>query len=121
MSTIKMTTDHTAIQEWAEKNNGTPQLIDDPSFTGDIPSVRIDFPVRIDDSFLSESMLRDVTWEVFFARFEQEQLAFIYRDDVDLKDPESVYKAYRFIKRDALDELAEQERDLFLERFMTSP
>lgn len=114
----KVTTDHQLIRSWAERYGGKPQIIDDPMAKSDIPGLRIDFPGKLDDLFLPDTKVRDISWEEFFKLFEDEGLAFIYQDEVNLEDPKSIYRSYRFIKRDGFKQRSQGELDKLLEDLM---
>src|SRR5436305_357305 len=93
-----VTIDHEKIKEWAKKYRGTPQIIGRET-EGNV-GVRIDFPGKQDDLFLGESeKIKKATWEEFFEKFEEQNLAFLYSDSADPKDPSW---SYRFIPRDSL-------------------
>lgn len=72
MSEAKTTTDHDEIRRWAEERDGHPACIrtDGP---GGI--LRIDFGDP-------EEELEQISWEEFFEIFEQNELAFLYQEDV---------------------------------------
>lgn len=103
---FKTTTSHTVIRGWAESHGGKPALIVDPNRLDRSVGLRLDFPGRGDEALLSRAHHnQDVTWEEFFKNFEQQALAFEYLEDtggVDLVD------AYRFLKREALEDQEEK-------------
>lgn len=93
----KTTTDHKEIQQWVEKHQGKPEMIDHPGAQGDTVGLRINFPGSNDEEFLSaDTQPKYIPWEKFFEIFEEENLAFIYKEKDELGDPSY---AYRFIKR----------------------
>lgn len=97
---MRSTVNHTKIKQWAESLNGKPQIIDDPQAKQDTPGLRINFPDKSNDLYLSASKHgRDTTWEDFFKIFEQEQLAFLYEAKPSKED---LSDAFQFIKRDQL-------------------
>lgn len=67
------TRDHDVIREWAEARGGVPAGAgggnDDPGV------LRIDFPDRGDDDSLD-----DVEWNQFFAKFDEQDLDFVYQE-----------------------------------------
>lgn len=93
-----VTTDHEKIKAWAEKRGGIPKIIDHPGALADEIGLRIDFPGSRDNAFIDENIEREVSWEAFFGRFEEEGLAFIY-EDRESDDPNSLYK---FVKREII-------------------
>jgi hypothetical protein len=76
MADAKVTTDHQVIKKWAEGRGGKPAAVKGTG-KGDDPGVlRIDFP-----GYTGEESLKEITWEQFFAKFEQERLAFLYQEE----------------------------------------
>lgn len=95
----KATIDHKEIQKWIEKNTGTPKIIDNPISGSDTPTLRIDFPGKKDEIFLSkDNPPHEISWKRFFAVFEERNLALIY-EDPPLKYDKSTGLSYRFINR----------------------
>lgn len=93
MESVNVTTDHTFIRDWANKNNAKPEVVEN----GPIPIVRLDFPGKDDDAFLpANAKTLEGNWDVFFKHFEKQKLAFEL--DGSVADPSL---AYRFVKRDA--------------------
>ncbi|NTU47068.1 hypothetical protein HGA88_05570 [Candidatus Roizmanbacteria bacterium] len=84
-----VTTDHKVIQEWVEKRGGRPATVkgttDDP--TKDPGLLRINFP-----GFGNEKALQEISWEEFFSKFEEKQLAFLFQEQT------STGKESRFFK-----------------------
>jgi hypothetical protein len=104
----RITTDHEEIRKWAEKFGGRPQVIDDPQAEADTMGIRIDFPDHFDDEFLSETKVRDVSWEEFFRKLDEQDLALMYVPNLNITDLKSIYKGYRFIKRHPPDKSQEE-------------
>jgi len=68
------TTDHDEIRRWVEDHDGKPASVRGTE-SGDAAGVlRIDFPggAGTDD-------LEHISWEDWFAKFEEENLAFLYQ------------------------------------------
>lgn len=86
-----ITTDHETIRRWAEERNGKPASV---KGTGDRePGIlRIDFPGHGEDEKLAE-----ISWDEFFEKFEQNQLAFLYQDTVKGGETSRFFK---FVNRD---------------------
>ncbi len=75
-SSAKTTTDHDEIRHWVEEHGGTPASVKGTEAGGDVAGVlRIDFPGGAD-----ESELAHLSWEEWFAKFEEESLAFLYQE-----------------------------------------
>jgi hypothetical protein len=76
MSESKTTTNHDEIRRWVEERGGRPARVK-ATGSGDDPGVlRIDYPGRGDDEALEE-----MSWEDFFAAFEENNLAFLYQEE----------------------------------------
>lgn len=98
----KTTTDHKEIQQWVEKHQGRPEMIDHPTALGDKVGLRINFPGSNDEEFLSaDTQPKYIPWDKFFKIFDEQELAFMYTDAEKMLDPSY---AYRFIKRSAVGE-----------------
>jgi hypothetical protein len=92
----KPTTDHDEIQRWAEKRGGRPSTIAGTTKKGeDAGLLRIDFPTGA-----SNPPLEPISWDEFFAKFDQEKLALIYQDET--ADGEQSYFC-KFVNREAND------------------
>jgi hypothetical protein len=76
MSAAKSTTDHDVIRRWAEERGGHPAHVRSTGDDDDVGIIRIDFP-----GFSGEGTLEEISWEEFFEKFEERQLAFLYQDD----------------------------------------
>ena len=76
MTEPRVTIDHQKIKSWVEERGGRPAAVI-ATGDGDDPGVlRIDFP-----DYTGEELLREITWEEFFNKFEEEGLAFLYQED----------------------------------------
>ena len=88
MTDAKTTTDHDEIRQWAEERNGKPASVAGTSKDGeDVGLVRIEFAEDGDDDGLEE-----ISWDEFFDRFEQKQLAFLYQDQKANGEPSTFNK-----------------------------
>jgi hypothetical protein len=88
MTDAQKTTDHDTIRHWVEERHGKPASV--PG-TGkgdeDIGLLQIDFAEDGDD----ESLER-ISWDKFFEKFEQKQLAFLYQDQKANGEPSTFNK-----------------------------
>ena len=76
MADNKTTTDHEAIRRWAEERGGRPALALEQQ---DQPlGLRIEFP---EDREGAEELLRPISWDEFFQKFDEDNLVFLYRDE----------------------------------------
>ena len=97
---VKVTVNHNEIKEWAKKYKGKPELLSNTETETGAIGIRIDFPGKIDDMYLSEDHHpKHLSWDDFFKTFEAQSLAFEYEDGKHLDDPSA---AYHFIRRDSL-------------------
>src|SRR5205807_4288304 len=75
MAEAKFTTDHDEIREWAEARGGRPAAVrkthgkDDPG---------IEFP---DAPNAKDAALEEITWEAFFEKFDEADLALVYQEE----------------------------------------
>jgi hypothetical protein len=96
----KRTTDHNVIRKWVEERDGHPACVrgtggrrgkDDPGM------IRIDFP-----GWTGEESLEPIDWNDWFRAFDQNNLAFLYRD---MKQPDgSLDRFNKLVSRDSDDE-----------------
>ena len=72
----RTTTDHNAIREWAEARDAKPASV---KGTGgkDIGVLRLMFPGY---SAEKSQSLREISWDEFFGKFDENKLAFIYQN-----------------------------------------
>lgn len=79
MSAANATTDHDVIRQWTESRGGHPARVratGDEEGKGDVGIIRIDFP-----GYSGEGSLEEISWDEFFEKFEEKQLAFLYQED----------------------------------------
>ena len=72
------TTDHETIRKWAEAKGGKPAAVDSTHSGDDVGIVRIMFP---DAPNSEHDALVEISWEEFFAEFEERELALIHEED----------------------------------------
>jgi len=68
------TTDHDEIREWVEEHDGKPALVRGTESDDGSGVLRIDFP-----GGAGEDELEHVSWEDWFATFDDRDLAFLYQ------------------------------------------
>lgn len=86
----KTTTNHATIKEWITKRAGQPAVV---RTTNDTPAggiLRIDFGDPEPD-------LVAISWDEFFQIFEQNQLQFLYQDQLESGE---VSRFYKFTNRE---------------------
>ncbi len=71
----KVTIDHDEIRRWAESRRGTPARVKGTGEDRDDPGIlRIDFPDGPDPN------LEPISWDEWFKKFDEKELAFIYEE-----------------------------------------
>ena len=88
MTDAVKTTDHETIRQWVEERNGKPASV---AGTGqgdeDVGLLRIDLVEDGEDDSLDE-----ISWDEFFEKFEERQLAFLYQDQKANGEPSTFNK-----------------------------
>jgi hypothetical protein len=87
MSDAEQTTDHETIRQWVEERNGKPASVPGTAGDEDVGLVRIDFAEDDEDASLDE-----ISWDEFFEKFEEKQLAFLYQDQKANGEPSTFNK-----------------------------
>lgn len=72
MSDSRTTTNHDEIRRWVEERGGHPARVKGTEV------LRIDYP-----GYSGADSLEEISWEDFFATFDQNQLAFLYQDKLE--------------------------------------
>jgi hypothetical protein len=75
MTGTKATIDHDEIQEWAEERGAHPARVKRTGRRGDIGMIRLDFP-----GYSGAQSLEPISWDQFFEKFDESNLALIYRE-----------------------------------------
>ncbi|PFG40929.1 hypothetical protein ATJ97_3471 [Georgenia soli] len=68
------TTDHDEIRRWVEEHDGKPASVRGTEGSDQAGVLRIDFP-----GGAGEDQLEHISWDDWFAKFEDEKLAFLYQ------------------------------------------
>jgi hypothetical protein len=83
----KTTTDHDEIRRWAEERGGRPATVEGTEGGGEDAGVlRIDFPGG------EGPRLTEISWEEFFDKFDRENLAFLYQEQVKSGEESRFFK-----------------------------
>jgi hypothetical protein len=69
------TTDHDEIRRWVEEHDGRPATVRGTEGEDDSGVLRIDFP-----GGAGTDELEHISWEQWFATFEEAGLAFLYQE-----------------------------------------
>ncbi len=70
------TTDHHVIRRWVEERGGSPATVKATEKGDDPGLLRINFP-----GYSGENRLEDISWDEFFKKFDEKNLAFLYQDE----------------------------------------
>ena len=71
-----VTTDHGIIRRWIESRGGHPAVV--TGAPGEEAGIlRVDLP----GGYAGQEFLAPISWQEFFARFEEKRLAFEYEED----------------------------------------
>ena len=73
MSDARTTTDHDTIRQWAEARGGRPATVKGTGDGDEAGILRFDFGEP-------EDRLAEISWEEFFAKFDESGLALLYQD-----------------------------------------
>ncbi|HYP08976.1 MAG TPA: ferritin-like domain-containing protein [Bryobacteraceae bacterium] len=71
----RVLTDREEIQQWAEERGAHPACVRGTGNKGDIGLLRLDFP-----GFTGEDKLEEISWDEFFEKFEERELALLVQD-----------------------------------------
>jgi hypothetical protein len=83
----KTTTDHEEIRKWAEERGGKPSCVLGTGGGGDAGLLRIDFP-----GYSGEGSLKEISWDEFFEKFDEENLALLYQEKTKDGEPSNFNK-----------------------------
>jgi hypothetical protein len=70
------TTDHDEIRRWVEEHDGKPVTVRGTGDGDDAGVLRIDFP-----GGAGEDQLEPTSWDEWFAKFDENKLAFLYQQE----------------------------------------
>lgn len=87
-----VTTNHDKIRRWIEERDGVPATVERTGERRGEPGIlRVKFPEQTESG-----SLKQLSWDDFFEKFDQENLAFLYQDEVQ---DGSVSRFCKFIDR----------------------
>lgn len=72
-TTTNTTTNHEVIRLWCEDRGGVPAAVSSTHDDRDVGVIRVHFPGQGSGDTLDE-----ISWDDFFAKFEEAKLAFLY-------------------------------------------
>ena len=77
MEKTKTTTNHARIKRWVEERGGHPARVEGTAVKGSSGVLLIDYP-----GYSSTQTLEAISWKEFFRGFEENELAFLYEDEM---------------------------------------
>ena len=77
MAQAKVTTDHDEIRKWAEARGGRPAAVRSTQSKDATGIIRIEFP---DAPNAKDDNLEEITWDEFFEKFDESNLALLYQE-----------------------------------------
>lgn len=80
----RQTTDRDEIEKWVKARNGRPATVRDTGDGDDAGVLRI--------AFRDDPALEEITWDEFFDKFEEEDLAFLYQEKTADGKPSRFFK-----------------------------
>lgn len=90
----QITTDHNTIRRWVEARGGRPAAVKITRADNDPGIVRIDFP-----GLAGERALHPISWDEFFEKFDERELALVYEDGDGNGRP---VRCAKLIRRDSI-------------------
>lgn len=84
----KTTTDHDVIRRWIEQRGGMPAKVRGTGNNNDPGLLRIIFKK-------SDDRLEAISWEDFFTKFDDNNLAFLYQDEKSSGEESRFFKFIR--------------------------
>jgi hypothetical protein len=85
------TTDHATIRKWVEAREGKPATVKGTGSEADPGLLRIVFP-----GHSRSKSLEEISWDEFFKKFDEKQLAFLYQEET--KDG-GQSRFFKFVRR----------------------
>jgi hypothetical protein len=89
-SNSETTTDHDTIRRWAEERQGKPATVRGTENGDEAGVLRIDFP-----GGAGEDQLEHISWDDWFEKFEQNNLAFLHQDEKASGEGSTFFKLVR--------------------------
>ena len=90
MSSSTTTTDHSVIRKWIEARQGAPSVVRGTEGRDGEGIIRVECD-------RAQDKLEEISWDDFFAVFEDRKLAFLHQDKTA---DGQVSRFFKFVKRD---------------------
>ncbi len=97
-SESRTTTDHETIRKWAESRGGKPTSVRGTEKGGEPGVLRLDFP-----GYSGGDRLEEITWDEFFKKFDENNLAFLYQEHTSSGEESRFFK---LVNRDSAEHKA---------------
>lgn len=101
-SSVRITVDHDEIREWAELRGAWPARVRGTDRNGSVGMLQLDFP-----GYSGASRLEEISWDEFFQKFDESNLAFITHKESGTGERSHFYKLVKL----AEDSIGEDEFD----------
>lgn len=89
------TVDHDTIRSWVEERDGQPAHVEATADGDDVGVLRLQFP----DTQRDHDEIEPISWDAFFEKFDDENLAFVYQDETE---GDRMSRFYKFVDRDSV-------------------
>src|SRR3954469_15496122 len=76
MASAKTTTNHEEIRKWAEERDAKPSTVKRTGNKEDPGILRLNFP-----GYTGEASLEEITWDEWFKKFDEQNLALLYQEE----------------------------------------
>ena len=86
MADSQTTTDHDTIKKWTEERNGHPATVESTTEGDEAGILRIEFEQG------DSGELKEISWDEFFSKFEEENLAFLYQEETSNGETSRFFK-----------------------------
>jgi len=93
MARAQATTNHETIREWAESRGAHPATVKRTERGGEPGVLRLDFDPP-------DEALEAISWDEFFEKFDDSDLAFLYQDETEGGEESRFHK---FVSRDTVE------------------
>lgn len=87
----RITIDHDEIRDWVEERGAWPAHVVGTGRRGDIGLIRIDFP-----GYSGEGRLEEISWDEFFEKFDDSNLAFLYQEETSSGERSNFNKLVKY-------------------------
>jgi hypothetical protein len=75
------------MRKWAEARGGKPATVKGTQSHNEAGILRIDFP-----GYSGAGSLEEISWDEFFKKFDEKQLAFLYQDETSSGEQSRFFK-----------------------------